>query len=57
MVIVPVGTVQVGCDVTLAVRAVTVNEMAGDVQPLLELRTVTGYVPAATPVKIPVVLV
>ena len=58
-----VAKVQVGCAATVAVGALGVTGCALmvtlvelDVQPWLFL-TVTLYVPAATPVKMPVVLV
>ena len=61
--IVPVPTVQVGCDVTDAVgaagavgAALIVALVAFDVQPE-EFLAVTLYVPAATPVNTPVVFV
>ena len=62
-VIVPVGIGQVGCAVTDAVGTegvagcvFTVTLVLAEIQPLLFL-AVTLYVPAATPVKIPVVFV
>ena len=62
-VIVPVGTAQVGCVVTLAVgadpadgAAFTVTAVAADIHPEAFL-TVTLYGPGATPVKMPLVLV
>lgn len=62
MVIVPVARVQVGC-VIFAVGtegvggwALTVTLVFVEIQPVLFL-AVTLYVPAATPVKIPVVFV
>src|SRR4249920_3820696 len=61
--IVPVGTAQVGCTVTEAVGAAggvgaafTVSEVAAETQPAA-FCTVTSYVPGATPVNVPVVLV
>jgi hypothetical protein len=64
MVMVPVARVQLGWLVTLTVGAagvggwgVTVTDTAGEVHPLTLFRTVTEYVPAATPVKLPLVLV
>jgi hypothetical protein len=61
-VIVPVGTIQVGWSVTLAVGAagaagcgLTVTDVAVEVHPA-EFLTVTLYVPAATNVNTPVVL-
>ena len=63
IVIVPVATLHVGCDVALAVGtegvagwALTVTLVAVEVQPPL-LLAVTLYVPVATPVKTPVVFV
>jgi hypothetical protein len=62
-VMVPVGTVQVGRRVTLAVGAagvagcgLTVTDVAVEVHPA-EFLAVTLYVPAATSVNTPVVLV
>ena len=62
-VIVPVATLQVGCDVTLAVGteavegcALIVTLVPFDAQPALFF-AVTLYVPMATPVKMPVVFV
>ena len=57
--IVPVGTVQVGCTVTLAVGAAgtvgglfTVKAVVFETQPVLLLRTLTLYPPGVTPVKV-----